>query len=535
MMNDNELQLINSTQIMVVDDTPANLKLLTEILTSRGYKVRPASGGRLALRSIAAELPDLILLDVTMPDMDGYEVCAKLKSNEQSRGVPVIFISALVDTADKIRGFEAGGIDYITKPFQAAEVLARVETHLSLRRLQKKMEAQLKEQEEEQRQLREQVLQQQKLDSIGLLTGGIAHDFNNMLTPIIGYSGMIMKMNDPSDKVYRYAESILNAANKSKEMVRQLMCFSRKQTLAVEKHDLNEIVTSFMKMLESTIRENITIQLELCSAPCIFQGDRTQVEQVLLNLAVNAQDAISTNGTIKILTGHVMLDDEYCRRHSGVQPGSYVMLAFTDSGCGMDDAVLSRVFDPFFTTKPVGRGTGLGLSTVFGIIKQHNGYVEVKSQVGKGTTFKIFFPENSEYLPEAPPLTAEIAAKAPAAAKIVVAEDNRVILEYIQLLLEATGHTVLAADTPEEALALALEAGEIDLLVSDVVMPQMNGPELYERLLETMPGLRVLFMSGYPGSFEILRRGHEDTVGFISKPFTSEAFLKRVAAALAGR
>jgi CheY-like chemotaxis protein len=530
--------------ILVVDDTPENLRVLGEMLEQHGYEVMIATSGPDALEIVkATPAPNLILLDIMMPDMDGYEVCRRLKADPELQRIPVIFISALGTTDQKIVAFNTGAVDYVTKPFQSAEVVARVRTHIQLAHMEeltneiaerKRVEAELIKQMEEQQQLREQLLQQQKLDSIGLLAGGIAHDFNNMLTPIIGYSAMIMNKLDPADKLYGYAGSILNAANKSKDMVQQIMSFGRKQALTVQSHDLNEITSAFIRMLGSTIRENITIRLQLCPDPCQVLADRVRIEQILLNLAVNSQDAISGNGTITIETGHVVFDDEFCLRHPGALAGNYVMLAFTDTGCGMESALISRIFEPFYTTKPVGRGTGLGLSTVFGIIKQHGGYVDVQSSVGAGTTFRVYLPEDNNSAVKVPPAVDE-PELSHSAATVLLVEDSQMLLDYVQLLLKEQGYTVLAAQTAVDAINLAKDSGGIDLLVTDVVMPLVNGPALHQRLLKTRPGLRVLYMSGYSGGIVIPHAGHVEMANFISKPFTSEAFLKKVAAALAER
>lgn len=531
--------------VLIVDDTPENLHVLGDMLEQEGYEVQVAANGLDALENAGAvPAPDIILLDIMMPDMDGYEVCRRLKADPDLQKIPVIFISAMGMKEQKIQGFSLGAVDYITKPFQSEEVVARVRTHIQLAHTEelkreiaerKKAEALLLEQAEEQRQLREQLLQQQKLDSIGLLAGGIAHDLNNILTPIIGYSEMILKRVDPQEKVSLYAGSILDAANKAKNMVRQIMCFSRKQNLDLQCFDLNEIIVSFMKMLENAIRENITIKMELCSDPCLILCDRIQIEQVLLNLAVNAQDAISGNGLISIETGHLLFDDEFCRSHPGSQAGKYLMLGFSDSGCGMDVAVLSHVFEPFFTTKAIGRGTGLGLSTAFGIIKQHGGFIDVQSIVGAGTTFRVYLPEDRSCQAVDTHPISEMDNLSHSSATILLVEDSRMLLDYVQLLLEEQGYTVLAASNPEMALDLAKHAGEIDLLITDVVMPQMSGPELKKRLLETRPRLRVLFMSGYSGGIQIPHAGHVETLNYIAKPFTSEAFMGKVLAAMADR
>lgn len=381
----------------------------------------------------------------------------------------------------------------------------------------------------ERRLLEQQVMQQQKLEGVGLLAGGIAHDFNNLLTPIFGYAEMIRKKFNPDEQIYGRASAILEAATKAKNLVKQLLSFSRKQILTTQLYDLNEIIRSFMAIMLRTIRENIAIDLPLCAERCPVQVDRTQIEQILLNLAVNAQDAIAANGRIIIETGHLVLDDEYCQRHPGARPGRYVMLAFSDNGCGMDDATLSHIFIPFFTTKPVGHGTGLGLSTVYGIVKQHEGYIDAQSKPGYGTTFRIYLPECADSAE-----TVSIAEAAPVQGlttpgTILLVEDNTMVMEMVRDLLEMHGHQVLCAEEPEAAIELARgNAARIDLLVSDVVMPQMNGPELYGRLSEIIPGLKVLFMSGYANNLSVHNGFLEEGVNFIAKPFTSETMLGHV-------
>jgi hypothetical protein len=377
------------------------------------------------------------------------------------------------------------------------------------------------------------VVQQQKLEGIGLLAGGIAHDFNNLLTPIFGYSEMIRKKFKPEDQVHARASAILEAATKAKELVQQLLSFSRKQILTTRLFDLNEIVGSFMTIIRRTIRENIEISQTLCAEPCLVKVDRTQMEQILLNLAVNAQDAIASNGRITIETGHLVLDDEYCRLHPGSSPGRFVALICSDSGSGMDDATLSHIFEPFFSTKPAGHGTGLGLSTVYGIVKQHGGYIDVQSRPGHGTIFRIFLPiaEAAEGLAET--AVSDHKQLPHASSTILLVEDNLMVLEMVRDLLTGCGHTVLATDNPEEACSLAREnSTAVKMLVSDVVMPRMNGPELYDRLRDIIPGLKVLFMSGYANNVTVHNGTLEEGVNFIAKPFTSEELMRRVSSLL---
>ena len=283
-----------------------------------------------------------------------------------------------------------------------------------------------------------------------------------------------------------------------------------------------------MMILKRTIRENIAINLQLSPEPCRILADKTQIEQALLNLAVNAQDAIAGTGGITIETGHLYFDHEYCLLRPGTIPGRYIMIGFSDTGSGIDEADMPYIFDPFFTTKPIGHGTGLGLSTIFGVVKQHEGSIEVDSRTGVGTTFKLYFPEQNEG--EQPPAEATVVKKIDTpTGTILVVEDNPMVLAMVQEILESAGHRVITASEPSQALDFIRSCGEaIDLLVSDVVMPQMNGPELYERGIEEIPELKVLFMSGYAGVVTA-HNGHlEEETNFISKPFTMEAFLRRV-------
>jgi len=383
--------------------------------------------------------------------------------------------------------------------------------------------------------LEQQIVQQQKLESIGLLAGGIAHDFNNMLTPIYGYAEMIAIKAHPDDAAAHYASLILEAANKSKDLVRQLLTFGRKQALSIQLHDLNEIITNFMNILRRTIRENIEIRTVLNDTPCPVRADWIQIEQVLINLAVNAQDATDGTGLITIETGCLVLDDEYCQLHPGACPGRYAMLAFSDLGSGMDDETLSHIFEPFYTTKPSGSGTGLGLSTVYGIVKQHNGYIDIHSTVGRGSVFRIYLPLHTAETATEICKSGPDAVENMGAATVLLVEDNRMVMEMVRELLESHGHSVFTAVTPREAIAIARDrASSINLLVSDVVMPQMNGPELHERLAQFVPGLKVLYMSGYANNVVVHRGELEEGVNFIAKPFTTEAFMKRMAGVLAG-
>lgn len=381
----------------------------------------------------------------------------------------------------------------------------------------------------EHRQLEEQMRQQQKMEGIGLLAGGIAHDFNNILAPIFVYAEMIRKPFSEDDPIHKRASAILESAIKAKNLVRQLLSFSRKQVLAMQQLDLNEVVSSFSDILRRTIREDISIRTSFNAVNCPILADRTQVEQILLNLAVNAQDAIDGNGSILIETGNVMLDVEYCEQHPGTVPGQYVVLSVADSGCGISNEVLPHIFEPFFSTKAVGRGTGLGLSTVYGIVKQHEGAIDARSIPGHGTSFRIYLPLAAGDGVGPLMLQPSGSANGDRHATILLVEDNEMVMDMTRELLENRGYRVLTAYMPEDAIAIALlHAEKIDLLLSDVVMPQMNGPQLYGRISKHIPGLKVLYMSGYTSN-EVLKSGAMNgDAGFISKPFSTAELYDRI-------
>jgi CheY-like chemotaxis protein len=297
--------------------------------------------------------------------------------------------------------------------------------------------------------------------------------------------------------------------------------------------DLNEIIRSFQPMIRRPLRENIDIQLHLSVNPQVILADRSKIEQIILNLAINAQDAIAGNGTIVIETGQALIDDEYAHRHPGMTPGMNSLLSFKDSGCGMADSVLQHIFEPFFTTKQLGHGTGLGLANVYGIVKQHNGYIEVQSTVGKGSCFNIYLPASAIPLPPAEQETqAAITAQA-CSATILLVEDNEMVREMVGQLLAGFGYRVYMEADPVKALERAQQIGRIDLLITDVVMPGMNGQQLYELLAAEHSDLgNVLYMSGYTNDVFVKDGQLQEGLHFIQKPFTVDAFMEKITAML---
>lgn len=374
--------------------------------------------------------------------------------------------------------------------------------------------------EQDKAQLEEQLLQAQKLESVGRLAGGVAHDFNNLLGVIIGYTEMALEDLKPNNPIYDSMKQINSAGLRAKELTRQLLAFGRKQVLQVQTININDVITGFDKMLRRLIGEDIDVETNLKPDTGLVNADKAMMEQILLNLAVNSKDAMPDGGSLSIETDVVELDSDYAKTRPGVEPGPYVMLAVSDSGQGMDKEAQQRLFEPFFTTKPQGKGTGLGLSTVYGIVKQHGGNIWVYSELGQGTTFKIYLPlANAPMTPKEKPKIEAIAVAV--TETVLVVEDDETLRAMITAVLINVGYQLLIAQSPEEAQRLSLEhSGQIDLLLTDVVMPQMNGKALHDTLAADRPDMKVLFMSGYTENVIAHRGVLEEGVNFIQKPFT---------------
>jgi PAS domain S-box-containing protein len=386
--------------------------------------------------------------------------------------------------------------------------------------------------EEEKEMLQVQLNHAQKMESVGRLAGGVAHDFNNMLSVILGHAELALRRLDQASPLHADLREIQRAAQRSADLTRQLLAFARKQTIAPKVLDLNETVEGMLKMLLRLIGEDIDVAWVPGRGLWAVKIDPAQVDQILANLLVNARDAIADKGKVTIETENVVLDKAYCAGHRGFVPGRFVMLAVSDDGCGMDREILAHLFEPFFTTKGVGQGTGLGLATVYGIVKQNDGFINVYSEPGKGTTFKIYLPHcATKTVPvpvEGPPQAAKGGTET-----ILLVEDEPMILELSKALLEELGYTVLTARLPGEAIHLAEgHAGQIHLLMTDVVMPEMNGRDLAKRLLSLYPNLRSLFMSGYTANVIAQRGVLEEGIHFMQKPFSMNDLAAKVRGAL---
>lgn len=375
------------------------------------------------------------------------------------------------------------------------------------------------------------LLQSQKMESVGRLAGGMAHDFNNILQMVLSHAEVAMTKVDPSASVRNHLKSIQEAALRSTEIVRQLMAIARKQAVVPMVLNLNDAVSATLKMLHRLIGKDIDLAWKPGADLWPVKMDPTQIDQILSNLLVNARDAIDGAGRISVETRNATLDAGDCGAHTGCAPGDYVLLSVSDSGCGMDKATLDQIFDPFFTTKEMGTGTGLGLATVYGIVKQNNGFIHAHSEPGQGATFQIHLPRCAE--------TAALARERPAgglsrkAQTVLLVDDEALILEVCKEALENLGCDVIPASTPTEAMALAQEhAGRIDLLITDVIMPEMNGRDLAERLSLFLPDMKCLFMSGYPADHLSDKYMLKQGVHFLQKPFSLQDLERKMREAM---
>lgn len=371
-----------------------------------------------------------------------------------------------------------------------------------------------------------QIKQMLKMEAIGQLAGGIAHDLNNVLTPILGYIDMYLLDSDENTDFYSDLQEMKKASMKAKSMVQQLLAFSRKQILKMDMVSMIDIVRDIEKILRRLIREDIEIQIKYPAFIRCIKADVTQIQQILINLCVNAQDAMLNGGLIDLEIGEVFLDEEVQRLHNEIVVGDYVYLYLSDNGSGIEKEILNHIFEPFFTTKPQGKGTGLGLSTVFGIVKQHNGYVYVYSEVGIGTSFKIYFPVCDKEYKECNPI--ENHQGTFKNMKIILAEDDESIRKFVMKTLLNKGYDVTETKTSSECLKLITHpSSDYDLLLTDVIMPQVSGVELYQQAKMVHPNLQVIFMSGYEESLVKNNTDNQELL-FLAKPFTVEQLYETI-------
>jgi PAS domain S-box-containing protein len=442
---------------------------------------------------------------------------------ENALAVPIVYADNLIGQfvlANKVGGYDKHDRELLeSTAAQTAPILFAMQEEARRKTLHEKLEEQLR--------------QAQKMESVGRLAGGVAHDFNNMLGVILGHTEMALDETDPETPVHASLQVVEQAAKRSAALTRQLLTFARKQTVAPKVIDLNDTVEGMLNMLRRLIGEDIDLFLKPGSGLQPVKVDPSQIDQLLANLCVNARDAIAGVGKITIETASATFDEAYCAEHLGSVPGEYVLLAVSDDGCGMDQETLGHIFEPFFTTKEQGKGTGLGLASVFGMVKQNKGFINVYSEPNQGTTFKIYLPRHEKSAKgqeQATILPAERGQET-----ILLVEDEPAILEMTTMMLTRLGYTVLPANTPREAIRLADEyQGRIDLLMTDVVMPDMNGRDLAANLLAHYPDLKRLFMSGYTANVIAHHGVLDEGVHFIQKPFSMKDLGGKLRKALEG-
>jgi two-component system, cell cycle sensor histidine kinase and response regulator CckA len=503
-------------RILLVEDSADDALLLVRELKQAGHDVSyervdtPA-----AMERALSQGPwDIVISDHSMPHFSGTAALELVRRHRPD--VPFIFVSGTIGEDTAVAAMKAGANDYVLKD--------------SLKRLVPAIERALRDVEgrRERRELEEQLRQAQKMEAIGRLAGGVAHDFNNLLSIIIGYCE-ILEHHLPTGSPERAdLDEIHKAADGAAALTRQLLAFSRRQVLELRQLDLNAVVGKVQRLLQRVVGDDVEVVVKPGDSLPSIRADAGQLEQVLMNLAVNARDAMPDGGSIVLETGTTDLDPGTARAHPGARPGRFVTLSFRDSGSGMDDDTQAHIFEPFFTTKEIGKGTGLGLSTVYGIVQQSEGFLWAESQLGRGTTFRIFLPPAAEDEVVEPGPQAMPQASLGGHETILVVEDSPQLRELLHDVLELRGYRVF--DAPNGAVALEAAArhdGPIHLLLTDVIMPGMNGRQLADALLAVRPDLKVLFTSGYPAD-AIARHGVGAGIAYLQKPFSPEALARKV-------
>ncbi len=506
-------------EVLLIEDNPGDARLLREYLAEFKdaiSEVHVADNLEAGLTLLKEKEISAILLDLTLPDSHGLETV--LNVCEAETLVPIIVLSGLDDESMAVRALREGAQDYLIKD--------QINSHLLVRAI--RYAIQRKGAELMLREFEEQLQQAQRMESVGRLAGGIAHDFNNLLTVIEGYAKLMLETEDTSDEQRRDLTHIHQAAERAAALTRQLLTFSRRQFTHPQSLDIGEVTREMEPMLKSTIGERIELHLVAADDLGKVVVDRGQIEQVILNLVLNARDAMEEGGILTIECVNLVIDAETSKHHPEAIPGEYVQLAVTDTGVGMPEKIKQQIFDPFFTTKPFGAGTGLGLSTVYGIVKQSDGHLWVYSEPSMGTTLKVNLPlSNTEITQPLPTSSPDVDVTG--TERLLVVEDEPELLNMISTFLRSVGYTICSAASGHEAISIAKIGKEkFDLLVSDVVLPDLTGPDILTQTREAQPEMRVLFMSAYPGDTIVQRGVIKPSTPFISKPFAPETLGRKI-------
>jgi len=586
------------TRVLVAEDSRTQAEQLRFILETEGYEVEVGLSGEAALDLFEQKAFDIVITDIVMPGISGYDVCKRIKTSTRGREVPVILLSSLSDPMDIVSGLECGADNFVTKPYQQDQLLSRLRTVLDNRRVRSSsklkmgvevmflgrtfvitsdkeqildllmatfedivrtnrglidskaelaeakaeierhaqdLERRVEERTAELHERQAQLHQAQKMEAVGQLTGGIAHDFNNLLSVMIGNLDMVQFQLTDKPEAKQLISLALDAGLKGADLTKQLLAFSRKQQLKPQAMNLGVMVEKTVTLLRRTLGEHVAIKTILADGLWTALADPAQVESALINLSINSRDAMPSGGQLVIETANKHLDEQYAAENPDVTPGDYVMLAVTDSGTGMPPEVLARVFEPFFTTKEVGKGTGLGLSMVYGFAKQSGGHLKIYSEVGHGTTVRLYLPRTTaERREEKPPARIEQEGAAPSEVVLVV-EDNDAVRATAVLMLKTLKYQVLEAADGQAALDILKRGDTVDLLFTDVVMPgELTGARLSAKARELRPGIKVLFTSGFTEAAIQGGRQLASDDQLLSKPYRRDELARKVREVLDG-
>lgn len=515
-----------SPTVLLVDDDMVVLTIARAVLEQASFSVECASDGAQAWDKFQRLSPHLVITDLMMPKMDGFELCAAIRGSSMGQNTPVLVATGLEDVASIEHAYSKGATDFITKPINWDVFRHRVlfvwRAHQTLDKL---------------RSSEEKLAQAGKMQAVGRLAGGVAHDFNNLLTVILGCSQLIQESLPEDAPEVNDLRQIIEAGHRAHGLTRQLLAFSRQQMLVPHPLDLNEVVSNTQKMLLRLLGEDICVHFDPGTPLALVNADSGQIAQILLNLAVNSRDAMPTGGTLQISTANTRLDLASAERFvdtAGFVPGVFAMLSVTDTGVGMTAEVKKQLFDPFFTTKEVGQGTGLGLSMVYGILKQHGGFVAVRSAPGHGTTFELYFPAFVGELEHAQASdgTCDLVG---GSERILYVEDDDAVRMVGGRMIRSLGYDVQDVDSAQAALdAVEADGSTIHLLLTDVVMPEMGGIELAREVIARRPDIKVLFVSGYPGGRATYLGENLATESLLPKPFEKIALAEKLRRILDG-
>jgi len=563
--------LPDPVKFLIVDDLEENLLSLEALLKRDGLDFLKARSGDEALELLLKHDVALALLDVQMPGMDGFQLAEFMRGNERARHIPIIFLTAgSADTQRRFRGYEAGAVDFIQKPIEPDVLRSKAgvffDLHEQRRQIQvqrdaleagtraladaaNQLEIQVRERTAEleealvrltaetaERERAEASLRQsQKMEAVGQLTGGIAHDFNNMLTGIIGALDLMRRQTAAGrlGNIDRYIEAASASAGRAAALTQRLLAFSRRQSLDPQPIDINELIRSMSDLIERAVNEKIDFRVVL--APDLPAGlvDPHQLENAILNLAINARDAMPEGGVLTVETSVVDVDEAYVVARPGLSPGRYLLVAVSDTGVGMAPDLIEKVFDPFFTTKPLGQGTGLGLSMVYGFVRQSGGHVRIHSQVGMGTSVKLYLPTTEVR----PAVTAAPGVSMPQGdgERVLIIEDEPAVRMLVREVLEQLRYEAVEFADPLAAVPYLASDERIDLMISDVGLPGMSGRELAETARAYRPDLPILLITGYAENAAIRSGFLGANMSMVTKPFSLDDLAAKVSEMLAPR